>query len=83
MVQEQDLEKQEVRATTEQEKKILNHGGVMVRFATEPNRLNPKTKTIFPERRRLVKSMILDSILKFFCCGSTSKAQKGGKDYRF
>ena len=73
MVEEQEGKKEQA----EQEKKKMAklNQGVTVQFPTEPNRLNPETKSIFPKRRRLVKSMILDSILQFFCCGSTSKAQ--------
>ncbi|PON65340.1 hypothetical protein TorRG33x02_271060 [Trema orientale] len=78
MVKEQDPEKEDRTKTEPQITMVkLDRGGATVRF-------EPKPGTVLPKRRRSVKSMILDSVLEFLCCGSTSSmAQKGTRDYYF
>ncbi|PON51436.1 hypothetical protein PanWU01x14_216800 [Parasponia andersonii] len=58
----------------------LDQEGAVVRFTTEPNRFKAKPGSIFPKKRRLVKSMILDSIFQFLCSFSASGAQKDKDD---
>lgn len=78
MVPNQTPDKEQVRAETEPEKMAnLNQEGVMVGFTTEPGRFKPKPGRIFPKKRRLVKSMILDSILQIFYSIFASGDQKG------
>ncbi|EXC24168.1 hypothetical protein L484_015185 [Morus notabilis] len=62
----------------EEEKRAkLNPKGVKIWIGTETFIFRPKTRSIFPKKRRLVKSMILDSILRFV---GYSKAQKAKED---
>lgn len=60
---------------TEGEKRAeLNPKGVMIRVGSETFWLRQKPRSVFPKRRVLVKTMILNSILQFLGFSSSAEA---------
>ncbi|EXC24166.1 hypothetical protein L484_015183 [Morus notabilis] len=65
------------RAGENREEEKSNPKGVKIWVGTETFIFRPKTRSVFPKKRRLVKSLVLDSILRFV---GFSKAQKAKEE---